>query len=134
MYKIENSFTQQLVTTLFIKLSEMLKCMYNDHNMIEEYNCPEFDWELDEDEDGITISLGIFRGYNFIAKWNGEHDLSKAVVAVNIENYDITKGNELDTFVEMEKMCFDSIDKEIDRLNALNKNNFKVPEFISVKQ
>lgn len=117
MHKIENLFTHQLVSTLFIKLSEMLKRMYNDHNMIEEYNCSEFDWELDEDEDGITISLGIFKGYNFIAKWNGEYDLSKAIVTVNVENYDLSKGNELDAFVEMEQICFNHIEKKIEERN-----------------
>jgi hypothetical protein len=114
MYTIQNNFTFKLVSALFIKTSIMLKTLFDTNDMVMEYNCPEFSWEVDEDDSGnLTVSLGVFKNFNFIGTWNGKTDPNEIEINVNYENYDLTKDNNLDKFVQMEKLIFDILEKEI---------------------
>lgn len=118
MYTIQNDFTLKLVSNLFFKTLAMLKQLNETNNIVMEYECPEFAWEVDEDEFGeMTISFGIFKGFNFIGTWNNKIEPKEMEITINIKNYDLTQNNNLDRFVEMEKLVFDAIEKRINEKN-----------------
>lgn len=125
MYTIQNEFTFKLVTALFTKTLAMLQQLYDTNEMVMEFECPEFAWEVDEDEFGeMTVSLGVFKGFDFIGTWNGKIEPNEIEITVNYGGFDLTRGDLLNSFVEMEQLVFSVIEK---RLNE----KFKSEQFSS---
>jgi len=115
MYAIQDQFTFKLVTALFTKTLAMLQQLYDTTEMVMEFECPEFAWEVDEDELGeMTVSLGIFKGFDFIGTWNAKTEPNEIEITVNYDGFDLIKGDALTKFVEMEQLVFGVIEKRLD--------------------
>lgn len=126
MYTIQDQFTFKLVTALFTKTLAMLQQLYDTSDMVMEFECPEFSWEVDEDEFGeMAVSLGVFGGFDFIGTWNGKTEPNEIEITINYNNLDLTKGDVLNRFVEMEQLVFGVIEKRLDEKYAAPQSTLK---------
>jgi len=112
-----NDFSSKMLKSLVAKLYFWLQHLDEDNDGTKSFLCTTFKWEPDVQADGtwdmaeptLVIFSPVKNVEDFMVWWNGKTEDSESNIMINVSNFDITKS--LDTFVQLEKTCFNVLEK-----------------------